>query len=203
MKEHSMLFSTPMVQAILEDRKTMTRRLNGLEEINQDPDNFWFWDFILPEGIVVLDQPSGEIVTVKCPYSVGDRIWVKETWAVDSMWDEVKPSEIDPCAAVWYATEAKGEWVGKIRSPRFMPKRAARIWREIVEIKPPERVQDISEEDAEAEGCNFNEGYSFGRDYSAMTYRELFQRLWDSLYAKKGLRWERNPWLWPLQFRRV
>jgi hypothetical protein len=142
-------------------------------------------------------------------WDVGDRLWVREIWATEKMFNDFSVKDIVEAKVatlpLWYKVldtqiDREGQERGRWRSSRFCPRWASRITLEITEVRA-ERLQDITEEDAEAEGMNFNEHYSFGRDYGATTYRELFQRLWDSLNKKRGYGWEKNPWVWVLGFK--
>ncbi len=77
------LFSTPMVQAILEDRKSKTRRMNGLKGINQDPEKWKLHGFakdIRTHFIATFKNDEGMTRWVKCPWEPGDILWVRETW---------------------------------------------------------------------------------------------------------------------------
>lgn len=83
MRELPILFSTPMVQAIQDLRKSMTRRLNNLEEINQEPDKWKFKGiYIDPKGTLFAEFYShpGRAKAIKCPWRPGDHLWVRETW---------------------------------------------------------------------------------------------------------------------------
>lgn len=203
------LFSGAMVHAILEGRKTQTRRvikpqpeyaqrdgrLLRLEEINPD-----LW----PTATARL-LPS-------CPYGAkGHRLWVRETWAVRSLpsglWVEYKadgdniplpgPDEHDirdeggKVDLARYATPAD-HWRPSIHMPRW----ASRIDIEITGVRV-ERVQDISEEDAIAEGIP-----PWDRDPNGVVPRIGFASLWDSINGERGYGWDANPWVWVVEFRR-
>lgn len=161
-KFHPILFSTPMVQAILEGRKTMTRRTKGLECVNDEPD-FYTWcnevnQMDIPHKAIRYDENyyyeftgkynnSTSVITT-CPYGkVGDILWVRETWQyTDSslnMWPGYVYRATDPD----WETYENWTWKPSI----FMPKAACRIFLEITDIKV-ERLHDISEADAINEG---------------------------------------------------
>ena len=107
-----------------------------------------------------------------CPFGVvGDRLWVKETFEDD-----------------------EGGW----RPSIFMPRWASRITLEITDVRV-QRLQEITEEDARAEGYHPKINDSLP-DWTA---KESFKILWDSLNAKRGLDWDKNPWVWALSFKRV
>jgi len=154
----------------------------------------------------------------------GDRLWVKETWIEGEYFNEE--------GEIWYrANDEDRECFAQKKedgdemkwgSALFMPKWAARILLDIVSIRV-ERLQDISEEDAIAEGVEYNEGRilrvdnTYGeiirhyRDYYEINFhnyrheraRFSFPGFWDSLNAKRGYPWEKNPWVWVIEFNRV
>ncbi len=149
MKERGILFSAPMVRAIMDGNKNMTRRVAKL--------NY-----------------SGSIP--------GDRLWVRETFQV------VPPNTIF-YKADKQNTATKG-WIPSI----FMPRWASRITLEITNIRV-ERLQEITEEDARAEGCGFS-------GPGSSTPRWNFQQVWGSINGKKHP-WESNPFIWVISFKRM
>ena len=195
-KEHPILFTGDMVRAILDGRKTQTRR------VIKNPQRL--------EGLM-LEGEAGEW----CPYGVvGDRLYVRETWCAGIEWDDEKPSEIDPLCGgndIFYlANGEKPEGYGKTRPNIFMPKWAARIWLEITGIRV-ERVQEITQDDIRAEGLwNYSEEYRneicmwrdsvYGIQQTGLKWWKI---LWDSINAKRGYGWDVNPWVWVVEFKRV
>lgn len=221
MKERPILFSGEMVKAILEGRKTMTRRVNSIGEY------------------YISDK--------KCPYGVvGDRLWVRETWQ-SFFPEEVTqnhqqgprsfsgvPAETAKVHYMFFYYRADGEApddpkYGKAvwRPSIFMPRWASRITLEVTDVKV-ERLQDITEEDAEKEGIPneypMSDIYCYhcgGRGLIKTHHRETlgameidcpycdtavkrFATLWDSINGKKpGKTWKDNPWVWVVEFRRV
>jgi len=190
-----------MVRAILDGRKTQTRRVMKPQPENFEPNP--------DENSVARVHVDGEYVGSGvvddgacvhiCPYGApGERLWVRETWKPDPSFGypaETKPRDMDSRTHVLYrATLAtdhpKAIWQ-RWRPSIFMPRWASRITLEITDVRV-ERVQSISVMDAQAEGCNGG-----GQFYRA--YRDL----WDSINAKRGFSWESNPWVWVLGFRRV
>lgn len=179
-KERGIIFSTDMVKAILEG-KTQTRRTWGLDEINKHPeawcdpkniaDNWWRFESV---------YDSGEFLVVKCPYGqVGDRLWVKETWR------NLGNNEVSEPRPIYKADYLLNSNQFKWKSPRFMPRWASRIDLEITEVRA-ERLQEISEEDAEAEGFKYHiDEFQPGCSY-IVTAKEKFEDKWDSLNAKRG-----------------
>lgn len=183
MKEHPILFSTPMVQAIIAGRKTMTRRklkVKGCKPFSPKPEEWTIseiekWN----EGYF----PYGQ---------VGDVLWVRETFKPADIPEETglyefKASLQDPDAC-WN----KGIWKPSIH----MPKSAARIWLKITNIKV-ERLQDISEEDAMNEGVEY-EWYDQSRNIKIEAAKSLFKKLWQVINGRES--WEANPWVWAIEF---
>jgi hypothetical protein len=203
-KERPILFNTEMVKAILEGRKTQTRRvmksqptetlLAEYSEINKKYNsNKTHADYLL-ECIV-------------CPYGeVGDRLWVRETFWVDHEapswlykadlpihWDAKDTEHGDDVDIV----ESDYKWTPSIHMPRDM----SRILLEITKIRV-ERVQDISEEDAKAEGVYPARFRPFD-DGDKQTYKKGFIELWDNINASRKLGWSANPWVWVVEFKQV
>ena len=194
MKERPILMQTDMVKAILEERKANTRRTNGLDEVNDRPD---IWCFIEEDAIWQFVTQLGSVVNVKCPYGqVGDRLWVRETWAVDRLYNDAKPIRIPANTEIIHKGELDMAFVGKWRPSIFMPRWASRINLEITGVRV-ERLQDITEEDATAEGIE-----AIKPSMCCYTNRYCFEVLWDSLNAKRGYGWAVNPWVWVIEFKR-
>ena len=199
MKERPILFSTPMVQAILSGQKTQTRRIVNkapTTEINHRLialDNGWNWQ-VDQQGIVPTMHREIHNPMV-CPFGqIGDRLWVRETFRLYDL-DECPHADF-PCGCPRNGTPLykashdcdDGE---KWKPSIHMPRSASRILLEITNIRV-ERVQDISEADATAEGMIADD------DYCA---EEYFSILWNELngWAEKG--WNANPWVWCIEFR--
>lgn len=220
-RERPILFSGEMVRAILNGRKTQTRRVikpqpypNGWKF---DGDKIHCWNDYLPPSATLLDVGSGrdryttsdvEGWETDCPYGApGDRLWVRETWAVHSWRDHLparearKYQENGEGHCLWYRAgggyggcdaHQRGRWRASIHMPRW----ASRLTLEITEVRV-QRVQEISEGDAIAEGC-FDE-----KEHDGSLPTEVFRVLWDSLNAKRGYAWDSNPWVWALTFKRA
>lgn len=197
MKERPIIFSGEMVRAILDGRKTQTRRpvkpqpdIDGMHDCRKYPmhiDDFeggWAGNF------------EGETRRIKCPYGQpGDRLWVRETWAQD------------PCE------QSKDDWIGylstdsadeladcRIRPSIHMPRWASRITLEILDVRV-ERVQDLSEDDAKAEGAIFCSGdCETGMD-EFNGWICGFKNLWNTVYGPDA--WDRNDWVWVIDFRLI
>lgn len=229
-KPKPILFSTPMVQAICEDRKTMTRRVimphdpfmasrcggyrqgNGLWVDRDDKGN--------PSYIKDYSHSSCWI-SVKGyidhlgPYRPGDILWVRETWGSYTE-DYPESHAVGYLYRADYPVDATGYWYEeehinwcdfpKWRPSIFMPKEACRLWLRVKDVKV-ERVQDISDYDAEREGCPRCIGISAcGEDCDgceANMPRLWFHRIWDDINAGRGYSWDANPWVWAITFERV
>ena len=221
--ERPILFSAPMVRAILDGRKSQTRRVAKLNISGRLGRFSSQW------------HPEHPGAIAACPYGQpGDRLWVRETWAGAN-------SEDGPCVlyranddrrylvqesypvnyakypgvdfAQWAAdveSGAEGRWRPSIHMPRW----ASRITLEITDVRV-QRVQDIGEEDAIAEGIRelpLQEGEP-GAWWSAdplenaavyhRTPRSAFSVLWDAINGLRGFGWNANPWVWAIAFRRV
>lgn len=187
-----MLFSAPMVRAILEGRKTQTRRI-----VKPQP------DYVNPLGIAFWTG-KGPVDYRLCPYGVeGDWLWVKETF-------QAHPIYGSPVyRADWQTSRNPVEaenWPW--RPSIFMPRRLSRLTLKIEGVRV-ERLQDISESDAEAEGVEEiiekQSGHIAwknyqGKDLATLSARFSYRTLWDSLNAKRGFGWDINPWVWALTF---
>jgi hypothetical protein len=178
MKERPILFSGPMVRAILGERKSQTRRVlkdpNGYApehpmSIHQMPyvypaadSGFVFWDSQHPEGLAEFTKEQYKN-GLRCPYGApGESLWVRETWRTSKQYDDTKPSEIPPDSSLWYIADHYsvrylGKRPGKTRPSIFMPRWASRITLEVTGVRV-EQVQSITEEDATAEGMCYAAG---------------------------------------------
>jgi hypothetical protein len=211
MKEHPILFSPPMVQAILAGRKTMTRRIIK----PQPPDDIFETGLYCPTMVDRHGEEypgserygiSNEAWSIKFPYGQpGDKLWVRETFQI------VPPNFIfykaDP------ENKAKTGWKPSI----FMPRSASRIDLVIKSVRV-ERLNDISNTDALNEGIErkikfpdeepdtlFYRDYSFKRERFARGIlfgpKESFKTLWESINGKES--WQSNPWAWCIIFERI
>jgi len=189
-KERPILFSGPMVRAILEGKKTQTRRL-----VKPPPPRTCQTPLIWSDGWSI----AGHVY--HCPYGKpGDRLWVRETWAENagSAGGIIYRADFgDKCGGV-ATLDLKGqEWthcVDRWRPSIFMPRWASRITLEITGVRI-ERLQHISEEDALAEGSIGALNNSIGDNWSA---REAFAAFWQSIHGADS--WDINPWVWVVEF---
>lgn len=186
-KEHPILFSGAMVRATLEDRKTQTRRVVKLPSWSTRN-----WDDFETDGRTaeVICSNTGCSAVICCPYGkVGDRLWVRETWCYFIAGD----AHIGYKATDEICPDAIDRWHPSIH----MPRTASRITLEITDIRV-ERLQEINEQDAIAEGVepfNWDDGQSL-RPIPA------FAKLWDSINAEKHP-WSSNPYVWAVSFRKL
>lgn len=211
MKERPILFSGPMVRAILEGRKTMTRRVVKLRHGA---------DVVVVNGQVWKPARVDYAGYVDCPYGqVGDRLWVREAFSGPHCMDAsdgckaVPPSKWGDCSRIWYWADGnmtEGDWT-RPRPSIHMPRWASRILLEIVAVRV-ERLQDISEADAQAEGVERVIAGVGWRRYCDPDSEEVgvqpcgdarrsFRSLWKFINGDES--WNANPWVWVVEFKRV
>ncbi|HBN9749073.1 TPA: hypothetical protein L3923_003537 [Pseudomonas aeruginosa] len=221
MKERPILFSGPMVRAILEGRKTVTRRV-----VKPQPD---FLGSMVDPNTPFKTLDAGLHARITCPYGEpGDRLWVRETWTDVNMCgapalayraDEdirdlmEEPGFLDDRGAFnyddprvkpypfacWYAELDQARWRPSIHMPRW----ASRILLEITAVRI-ERLQDISEKQALAEGVELEgEGvcWAGAAGTASDSPVESFRLLWELINGAGS--WNANPWVWVVEFKRV
>lgn len=240
-KERPILYSTMMVRALLSNRKTQTRRTSGLKKINENPDH---WEFMPEWGIGISDRVyvfrnkiSQEVVSFKSPYGkTGDILWVRESFISgfemdDGVFTCDEQGELIP--RTWYrASNTDLRWYDKQsdfppenvpwKPSIHMPKSVARIWLE-VESLSIERLHDITESDAMAEGVERTiadlAGFGaravglrlfrdYGRTDNSLTNhprngfesaKVSFETLWISINEQAS--WDADPWVWVVKFK--
>lgn len=214
MKYIPILFSTLMVQALLAGRKTMTRRVNGLDLINKEPDKYHVTNanYIKNGALMQKFFYGNECYVIKCPYGkVGDVLWVRESASLvlfpkaDEKGNEIGKNPI----WMYRADQHDNIFVDKWKPSIHMPKEACRIFLKITDIKV-ERLLDISEDDAIAEGVYQYENGA----YQFYTEKELhrvtaginsafgsFMSLWQSINGASS--WDANPWVWVIKFEQI
>lgn len=211
MKERPILFSAAMVRAILDGRKTMTRRVIKDFKIARLSSRHEFatsgpHQLSLKEtpGYAYVELESGALVGLPCPYGQpGDRLWVREAWRTVAEADSLPPRSLNAAHRIWREVDAPHQpGFGKYRPPMFMPRWASRITLEITNVKV-ERVQEISEEDAEAEGWVRRSDVSSDPQVHTDAARDWYADLWDQINAKRGFGWDVNPWVWVVEFRMI
>lgn len=185
-RERPILFSGPMVRAILEGHKTQTRR-----PLKRQPSK---------DGLLMLPA---------CPFvAPGDLLWVRETWQLlhvcEDTWnggceadrlDGPIPKEQTACAWVTYAADGPedGPWRPSIHMPRW----ASRLTLRVTDVRV-EQLRNISVKDAFAEGVETLIDHD-----GPVCYLVEFQRFWNAMYAKRGLGWGVNPWVWVVEFEKA
>ena len=183
--EKPIIFSTPMVKAILDGRKTMTRRI---VKFPKDFTGEKVFDNA-PYGLKYSNSPE-TLQRLNCPYGVmGDRLWVREAF------QRVPPN------LIFYKADAENKAKTGWKPSIHMPKKAHRICLEIVNVRV-EQLQNISESDSTREGViSTVELMENDSDYTGFYAIEHFQELWESIYGKES--WHRNPWVWVIEFKRI
>jgi len=199
----NILFSTPMVRAILEGKKTQTRRVIKPQPYFTESSSRWTWK-IPKSKILVTDELFDasrswhEYLNPKqYPHKVGNILWVRETWAkVNNKY-------------IYLADSKNGLQACPMKPSIHMPREAARLFIKITGVRV-ERLQDISEADAKAEGVSRDHRMmmyaGMGKASIEMlerVYRDEFILLWNDINAKRGYSWESNPWVFCYSFERV
>ncbi|MEF3027238.1 hypothetical protein V4B64_20370 [Klebsiella pneumoniae] len=247
MKERGMIFNGEMTRAILDGRKTQTRRVMKVQPESNQLGLLFITDSTKHSDIGKYhwaeSNATGNHVRSKlfsCPFgAVGERIWVRETWAtlgnedgcyVD--WEdnlckgdersaariyrascEQRPGDYGlwsiPDDAYWKPHTKEHKFGGAWRPSIHMPRWASRILLEITDVRV-ERLNAISEEDAEAEGIDMEALYDSQDCYDCIANHNMtgrptvtgaFKYLWESIYGEEG--WKSNPWVWVIEFKRV
>jgi hypothetical protein len=192
-KERPVIFSGPMVKAIIEDRKTQTRRVVKYSPFEPNDEG-------LGRHIITHNIP--------CPYGKpGDRLWCRETWRPQHPYD--LPGQEKPIYAADWTPEEFEQIYGKTwgwKPSIFMPRWASRITLEVVNVRV-ERLQEISEADAIAEGVYTNEQALQKLGLPADTKLQgtcvdKYRIVWESINGKK-YPWASSPWVWVVEFKKV
>lgn len=199
MRERPIIMRPESVCGVLEGRKLQTRRVvkpepgSSAATITALKDGAEFLLERWPKAERAFDN-FGRCDRIVCPYGVpGDRLWVREAWA-----------PLGEHAVIHRATNI-GYAVERWRSPIYMPRWASRILLEITDVRV-QRVQEITEEDAIAEGTPLEDAWQFidvGLPISAEAWITAYADLWNRINLKRGFGWDVNPWAWAISFRRV
>lgn len=197
------LFNTEMVRANLDGRKSCTRRL--VKGFVPD-DAIWGYTTFTPKGYIscrgTFADGYGEKF-FKLPYQTGDILYVRETWYKDKYRYMYRANYSDSEKFYRDGKEAKIKWHPSIH----MPKEAARIWLKVTDVRV-ERLQEITEAEAEAEGAVNNIGMIHAPDneYDHIhTAKEHFIEIWNSTIKKSDrdrYGWNASPWVWVIEFER-
>jgi hypothetical protein len=191
-----------MVRAILDGRKTQTRRvIEPQPALHAEPEgDFWHWeDCQWHNGGLGMPQSA---VEDHARWKPSDRLWVKE------MWNPVIDLRTKETSVIYRADGVDHPQV-KWRSPRYMPRALTRILLIVTDVRS-ERLHDITQEDCVAEGVEYYDPgpltYIAAKAWDIATARAKYVDLWDSLNAKNrskhGFPWESNPWVWRTVFER-
>jgi hypothetical protein len=231
-RELGLICCAEMVKAFLKDRKTNTRRIEGLKVLNDEPDRWKLWathynplEYTFEDLHDTLEKRQSEmrgqkIKIIKPRYRVGDEMYIKETWAMRTDTEPDTPKAKHYLRYKAGGTDLEMEWHNyeRWRSSRFMPKWAARLWYRVKAVRDPQRIRDISEEDCIAEGvhapqcpdcgytqldCRIQLDHRLCGKPEPQSARVPFGILWNSLHKKPGARWEDNPWVFPYELKRI
>lgn len=202
MKERPILFSAPMVRALLAGTKTQTRRVVKPQPPADWDRNCWYrapvWGWTRNE------VPSAEWHKVRCPYGQpGDRLWVREAFMhepADYCWEASVSIPCRPAETV-YRADHDGDTRGAGWKPSIhMPRALSRITLEVTAVRV-DRLQDISDAHAVAEGVSPRQPAAASGIYITGQYRLGFRDLWESINGPGS--WDANPWVWVVEFQRV
>lgn len=194
-RERPILFSGPMVRAILAGRKSVTRRV--VPHLRHDPDRARLLGVhgdVASFGDSIPDDPCS--IEIRCPFGApGDRLWVREAWAITGH-DLITYRSDGITRRVPVDLEAEYAKPLRWRPSIFLPRWGSRLSLEVTDVRA-ERLQEIDEHDAIAEGVD-----GWVTDTRCETARDGFRVGWDLLNGKRAP-WESNPWVWVVSFRRV
>lgn len=207
MTDRPILFSAPMVRALLDGTKTQTRRVvkpqpqpnggAGLHPVApyRNPRGLWAW------VLAATGHGSGGNLFA-CPYGKpGDRLWVRETWTTHAFLDDIPPRDLTT-RSLHYQADGVIK-TGKLRPSIHMPRWASRITLDVTGVRV-ERLQGISADDAKAEGAPPSH-QSIDRVSRELGYadfpRSWYAQLWEQINGPGS--WDANPWVWVVSFKRV
>lgn len=210
MTERPILFSAPMVRALLDGSKTQTRRV---AKSVKHPDLGNMYD----PGALVLEREPQHVIERACPYGQpGDRLWVRENWYQRGSWRKPAWPEAEWDDAYWdgsraveYAAEGEGKGTGwRSRPSIHMPRWASRILLEVVSVRV-ERLNAISADDCRAEGIGQCDGLGTNAEILDLARRMgthtdevlRYATLWEQINGAGS--WDANPWVWVVEFKRV
>lgn len=203
MSDRPIIFSGPMVRALLEGRKTQTRRV-----IDPQPVHDAAFVAMSNDGRWIAKDSLGYGYLVNVPHAIGDRLWVKEAWFSTPAYNDLSPSQMSGDEPIKYQADGTEQvWglphlfiPGRYRPSIHMPRWASRITLTVTDVRV-QRLQDISEADAVAEGINGHGGRFTGYGKAADQWMgpiDSFASLWISLHGTAS--WDANPWVVALTF---
>lgn len=213
------LFNTDMVRAILDGRKTVTRRLPSKRIEDKWIDYEEWVTAVAPTGSASLTEK--EFYEQYPPYHQGDILYVRETWNIANMWSEGNKvtfiyrgdkSEEDSARTISVSDDAFDKYGEMMYSNRpewrpsiHMPKEAARIFLKVTNVRV-DRLQEITWQEATREGCYGGTGNEPDPLFHLPTLRGEFQKLWNSTIKKSDIDiygWDANPWVWVIEFEMI
>ncbi len=194
-----MLFSAPMVRALLAGTKTQTRRTTGLPRMEELQPGFWHLSNAHGGRVGVTTDRISEVAPDYTAIQPGDRLWVKETWRVPAQDDRIAPRDLARQIIGYEADCSPGtiSATGKVRVSIHMPRWASRLTLHVTDVRV-ERLQSISEADAAAEGI-VQIGRFFGvadADWdsaSTVSAVDAYANLWEDINGAGS--WDKNPWV--------
>jgi hypothetical protein len=201
MKERPILYCAPMVRALLDGSKTQTRRVAKLTDAAhvKEPRGHRRW------------HPADPDASMACPYGQpGDRLWVRETFRGCRAYEvQGYPPKDWGNKPIWFDADGAppgrpDQWASRSRPSIHMPRWASRITLEITSVRV-ERLQDISEADARAEGAR-NLDVASGRETLDPYSRQgscvaHYKHIWQDINGPDS--WDLNPWVWVIEFKRI
>lgn len=191
------LFNTEMVRAILDGRKTVTRRVikNNISDIKQFGNQIEFKQEYSDGTIAKTRMSKNAFADTYSPYHEGDFLYVRETWA------KIPGASSKGGFTYKYRGSAEGDYWDTVKGFKWrpsihMPKEAARIWLKVTDVRA-ERLKDIFNDPPGKDNQVVREGFSYGCDFIAG---------WDETISKKDLKmygYDANPWVWVIEFKKT
>ena len=206
MSTKGIIFSAPMVRALLSGTKTQTRRLLRSPEYYGCPTGD-----CPHETQAECDQAMAGLTAKEANgYAPGDRLYVREAaWIAPTGWTDSPQNPMGPQRQEvaykaddrsGYAADAAADYKLRLRPSIHMPRWASRLWLEVTEVRV-ERLKSISENDCYCEGLERPSGPRLGSDVTARDNAQRWYRdLWNTLHTESGQRWEDNPWVVAVSF---
>lgn len=228
MTDRHILFSAPMVLALNNDLKTQSRRVltqllrfGKIREFGPSDTKGYDWHFRDKDGRWH-DLRHAELLRY-LPYSIGDRLWVREAWRAQEVFDDMSPAEIgeefkaehgEPWCPTFYEADKRCDgssidiWQqsppGRLRASMHMPRWSSRLTLTVTDIRI-QRLQDIDDIDAHDEGIDTTEPVPGIETFANGAWlpgamRERYRHLWDGLNDDRGYGWDANPWVIAITF---
>jgi hypothetical protein len=210
MADKPIIFSAPMVQALLAGRKVQTRRT--VQNLTFDLKS-QMWRFggvnsalLFRSEDQVKSRTDGVVSAKTAAYRKGDRLWVREAWKTSALYDKTPPRELPISAPIYFTCDDRLWPVARYRPSIHMPRWSSRLTLTVTDVRV-QRLQDISEEDAKAEGVRLmrdGSGVFVGREGPKRlvtpwpTACEAFADLWDSINGPDA--WSENPFVYAVSF---